>query len=116
MNKFTATYIVNGIELNETSQAYPTSRCLPYNMKPDFMNKTAKIIAEVMVRTCIDKLDTKVIEEILKDELNEYYNEVFKYSRNIGYDEGYNDDLNEAVAIEEAAYSRGFDDGRAEQE
>ena len=31
MNKFTATYTVNGIELNETSQAYPTSRCLPYN-------------------------------------------------------------------------------------
>ena len=31
MNKFTATYTVNGIELNETSQAYPTSRCLPCN-------------------------------------------------------------------------------------
>ena len=31
MNKFIATYTVNGIELNETSQAYPTSSCLPYN-------------------------------------------------------------------------------------
>ena len=31
MNKFTPSYTVNGIELNEISQAYPTSCCLPYN-------------------------------------------------------------------------------------
>ena len=31
MNKFTANYTVNGIELTEISQAYPTSCCLPYN-------------------------------------------------------------------------------------
>lgn len=31
MNKFTPSYTVNGIELTEISQPYPTSRCLPYN-------------------------------------------------------------------------------------
>ena len=31
MKKFTPSYTVNGIELNEISQAYPTSCCLPYN-------------------------------------------------------------------------------------
>lgn len=31
MNKFTPSYTVNGIELTEISQAYPTSSCLPYN-------------------------------------------------------------------------------------
>ena len=60
-------------------------------MKPDFMDRTAKVIAEVRARTCIDKIDTEVLEEILKDELTEYHNEVFTYGHTIGYDDGYAD-------------------------
>ena len=37
-------------------------------MKSNLMVKTAKIIAEVRTRTCIDKIDIEVIENILKDE------------------------------------------------
>ena len=39
-------------------------------MKPDYMDRTAKIIAEVRTRTCIDKTDTEVLEDILQYELN----------------------------------------------
>lgn len=42
MNKFTATYTVNGIELNEISQAYPTSRCLPYNQNGNLFEMQAE--------------------------------------------------------------------------
>ena len=45
-------------------------------MKPDFMDMTAKIMAEICARTCIDKSDTKFIEEILQDALNEYCDEL----------------------------------------
>ena len=94
-----------------------------------FMNRTAKIIAEVMVRTCIDKLDTKVIVEIEQETVESAYNEGYALGHSEAesdneaytqeavvraYYEGYDDGLNEAVAAEEAAYSRGFDDGRAE--
>ena len=41
-------------------------------MKSDFMVKTAKIIAEVRNRTCIDE-DVEVIKEILQEELKKYY-------------------------------------------
>ena len=34
-------------------------------MKPNFMDSTAKIIAEVRTRTCIDKIDTEVLADIL---------------------------------------------------
>ncbi len=108
-------------------------------MEHYFTEITAKLIAEVMVRACIDKLDTEVLEGILQEELIKYCNEVFTCGRNIGYDdgyddctaghrsivdeavecayyEGYDDGLNEAVATEEATYARGFEDGRAEAE
>ena len=49
-------------------------------MKPDFMDMTAKIMAEIRARTCIDKSDTKFIEEILQDALEEGYS--------LGYSEG----------------------------
>ena len=73
-------------------------------MNPDFMEKIEKIIAEVSTRTCIDELDTEVLEvleDILQAELNEYYNEVFTYARNIGYDEGYSEGYDEG-------YSEGY--------
>ena len=53
------------------------------------MDKTAKIIEEVMVRTCIDKIDRSIIKEIVQDELIKYHNEVFTYGHSIGYDDGY---------------------------
>ena len=43
-------------------------------MKSDFMERTAKIIAEIRARTCIDD-DVEVIKEILQDELKDYYEE-----------------------------------------
>ena len=49
-------------------------------MKPDFMDVTAKIMAEIRARTCIDKSDTKFIEEILQDAIEEGYS--------LGYSEG----------------------------
>ena len=104
-------------------------------MNPYFMERTAKIVADVRTRMYSDKFDAKVIEDILQKELNEYHNEVFIYGHSIGYDdgydavkssldeaaecayyEGYDDGLNEAVATEEEEYSRGFEDGRAEAE
>ena len=69
-------------------------------MKPEFMDRIAKIIAEVRTRTYMDKIDTEVLEELLKDELIEYHNEVFTYGHNTGYDDGYSD-----------GYSKGYDEG-----
>ena len=71
-------------------------------MKPDFIDSTAKIIEEVLARTCIDKIDTEVLEDILQDELKAYYAELEDYyieeyhnaisrARNIAYDAGYDD-------------------------
>ena len=89
-------------------------------MKPDFMDRTAKIIEEIRTRACIDKIDTEVIEEILKDEFIKYHNELFTYAHNIGYDDGYDDGckscLNEDVdsAYDEGyslGYSEGYSDG-----
>lgn len=52
-------------------------------MKSDFMVKTAKIIAELRNRTCIDD-DAEVIKEILQEELKEYYDALHEC-----YDDGY---------------------------
>ena len=54
-------------------------------MKSDFMVKTAKIIAEVRNRTCIDE-DAEVLKEILQEELKEYYDALHEC-----YDDGYED-------------------------
>ena len=72
-------------------------------MKPEFMDRIAKIIAEVHTRTCMDKIDTEVREDILQEELYEYYNEVLTYGHN----------LEEAVdSAYEVGYSLGYDDGQ----
>ena len=64
-------------------------------MKSDFMVKTAKIIAEVRTRTCIDKIDTEVMEAILE----ECYIAIDQIQHR-AYDEGHSD-----------GYSLGYDDG-----
>ena len=70
---------------------------------PNFMGKTAKIIAEVRARTCIDDVDVEVIKEILQDSLNEYYMMLNGY-----YEEEYYNALNSARS---KAYDDGYDDG-----
>ena len=63
-------------------------------MIPDFINRTAKIIEEVLVRTSIDDVDTEVLEvlkEILQDALNEYYDEGYYKGYSEGYSEGNSD-------------------------
>ena len=67
-------------------------------MKPDFIDRTAKIIAEVRTRICIDKIDARFIEAILQDALEEGYDEGY----DVGYSEGYDD-----------GYEGGYDEGSA---
>ena len=64
-------------------------------MKPNFRGRTAKLIAEIRNRTCIDDVDAEVIKEILQEVLDEYYNVLHGY-----YDAGYDD-----------GYSNGYDEG-----
>ena len=71
-------------------------------MKPYFMDITAKIIAEVRNRTCIDTIDTEVLEEILQYELNEYYYELDEYYINDFYNEV------------SRAHRTGYDEGNSE--
>ena len=73
-------------------------------MKPDFMNRITKIIAEIRTRTYIDNFDAEFIKEILQDELIEYHNEVFTYGHSIGYDDGYTLGYDEGYAL-------GYSDG-----
>ena len=85
-------------------------------MKPDFMDRTTKIIAEVRTITCIDGIDAKAISKILQDELSEYHNEVFTYCNTNGYDAGYDagyEDGYTSISDEaaERAYYEGYDDG-----
>ena len=70
---------------------------------PNFMVKTAKIIAEMRARTCINDVDAEVIEEILQNELTEYYRMLEGY-----YEEEY---YNAISSARSKAYDDGYDDG-----
>ena len=95
-------------------------------MQSDFMVKIANIIAEIRVKTCIDDVDAEVLEDILKDELIKYHNEVFTYGHGIGYDDGYDDGYTAGKSSLEGdvdnaydegyalGYSEGYSDGRSE--
>ena len=87
-------------------------------MQSDFMVKIANIIAEIRVKTCIDDVDAEVLEDILKDELIKYHNEVFTYGHGIGYDDGYiagesslEGDLDKAY---DEGYALGYSEGYSE--
>ncbi len=70
-------------------------------MKSDFMVKTAKIIAEVRNRTCIDE-DAEVLKEILQEELKEYYDalhECYDEGYALGYSEGYSEGHSEVKTL-----------------
>ena len=71
-------------------------------MTPIVTPKVAKIIAKIIVRTCIDDDDVEVIEEILQGTLHEYYAALEEYF----VEEYYN-----AVA---SARSRAYDDGHSD--
>ena len=53
--------------------------------------KTAKIIEEMRNRSRINVVDTEVIEAILKDALNEYYDAGHSDGYDDGYENGYAD-------------------------
>lgn len=73
-------------------------------MKSDFMVNTAKIIAEIRTRTCIDKIDEEVIFETLQAEFKDCYN--------AGYDAGYDELCWESYADGKSnAYDEGYDEG-----
>ena len=65
--------------------------------------KTAKIITEIRNKTFIDDVDAEVIEAILKDALNEYYDELNEY-----YEEEY---YNAISSVRSKAYDAGHSDG-----
>ena len=70
---------------------------------PNFMGKTEKIIAEILARTCVDKIDAEVIEEIVQASLNEYCMMLNGY-----YEEEYYNALN---TVRNSAYDSGYDAG-----
>ena len=73
-------------------------------MKFDFMERTAKVIAEIRTRTCIDKIDTEGLFEILQAEFKDCYN--------TGYDAGYDELCWESYADGKSnAYDEGYDEG-----
>ena len=94
-------------------------------MKSDFMVKTAKIIAEVRNRTCIDE-DAEVLKEILQEELKEYYDalhECYDDGYSAGHSDGYSKGHSKghsdgyALAYEDgrsAGYSEGYSEGHSE--
>ena len=77
---------------------------------PNFMGKAAKIIEEVLARTCIDDVDAEVIKEILQNELKEYCSMLNGY-----YEEEYYNELCSArSSAYEEGYALGYDDGQSD--
>ena len=75
-------------------------------MSPKFMDRAENIVEEVLLRTGIDGVDAEVIEELILNALNEYYDELNEYyeeeyynaissARNMAYDAGYEDGYND---------------------
>lgn len=60
-------------------------------MKPNFMDRAAKIMAEIRPVTCNDIIDTEVLAEILQDALEEGYS--------LGYSEGYSEGHSEVITL-----------------
>ena len=84
-------------------------------METNFMDRAAKIIEEVLARTCIDEVDAEVLEDILQEELKAYYAELEEYyieeyhnaissARSKAYDDGHSDGYADG-------YEDGYDDG-----
>ena len=85
-------------------------------MKPNFMDRAEKLMAEIRTISFIDKFDTKFIEDILKDELYVYYAELHRYYDD-AYDEGYaagKSSLEGDVDSYALGYTHGFSEGYSE--
>ena len=87
-------------------------------MTTNFMDRAAKMIAEIRSRTCIEDADAEVILELLQDELdalNQYYEEEFyvalSSARNKAYDDGHSDGYADGY---DAGYDAGYDSGYAD--
>ena len=79
-------------------------------MKPNFMDRTAKIIEEIRNRSRINVVDTEVIEAMLKDALNEECRMLDSY-----YWAEYNNKYcNEISSVRNGAYEAGYDEGYAD--
>ena len=72
-------------------------------MAPKFMDRAENIVEEVLLRTGIDGVDAEVIEELILNALNEYYDELNEY-----YEEEY---YNEVSRARNASYDAGYEDG-----
>ena len=81
---------------------------------PNFKHETAKMIAEICNKICIDDFEAEVIKDILQDALNEYcmilegyyeeeYYNAISSARNSAYDSGFDD-----------GYDVGYDNGRSD--
>ena len=60
-------------------------------MKSDFMERTAKIIAEVRNRTCLDAIDTEVFVEFLQASLENAISSARSKAYDDGHSDGYDD-------------------------
>ena len=72
-------------------------------MSPKFMDRAENIVEEVLLRTGIDGVDAEVIQELILNALNEYYDELNEY-----YEEEY---YNEVSRARNASYDAGYEDG-----
>ena len=72
-------------------------------MSPKFMDRAENIVEEVLLRTGIDGGDAEVIQELILNALNEYYDELNEY-----YEEEY---YNEVSRARNASYDAGYEDG-----
>ena len=76
-------------------------------MKPNFRGRTAKIIAEIRNRTCIDDVDAEVIEEILQAALIKYCRELDGYY-DAGYAAGWVNGKSSLEGDVDSAYDEGY--------
>ena len=78
-----------------------------YIMPHNFKDRIARIVKEIQTQICIDDADVEILEGLLKDELNGYYNLVDQY-----YDEEYCNAISSARnSAYDAGYAAGYDDG-----
>ena len=83
-----------------------TNYIMPYNFK----DSITRIVKEIQNRICIDGADVEILEGLLKDELNAYYNLVDQY-----YDEEYCNAISSARnSAYDAGYDAGYDEGYSE--
>ena len=58
-------------------------------MTTNFMDRAAKIIAEIRARTCMDDIDAEVIKDMLNRAYEDGYDDGYDIGYGIGYDAGH---------------------------